>query len=188
MALKPCRECKRKVSTEASTCPKCGVPYPTKKATEKIEPKLNYRFGDVKITNDTYQEINVPRKKNIPGSGKKANSQSSRGERSWYESFKRGFFSDREYKDGDLPQIFWLVFVIGNVILNGIAYVIKADWLLTLFIVIWIIYNIGAVLLVYVTADEYKRVSISRGQSYGWATAAKVFPIIYILSTIGNQL
>ena len=30
MALKPCRECKKKVSTEATTCPKCGVPNPTR--------------------------------------------------------------------------------------------------------------------------------------------------------------
>lgn len=30
MALKPCRECKKKVSTEAVTCPSCGVPNPTK--------------------------------------------------------------------------------------------------------------------------------------------------------------
>jgi len=29
MALKPCRECKKKVSTEAATCPSCGVPNPT---------------------------------------------------------------------------------------------------------------------------------------------------------------
>ena len=28
MALKPCRECNKKVSTEASTCPSCGVPNP----------------------------------------------------------------------------------------------------------------------------------------------------------------
>jgi len=29
MALKPCRECQKKVSTEAVTCPSCGVPNPT---------------------------------------------------------------------------------------------------------------------------------------------------------------
>ena len=29
MALKPCRECKKKVSTEATTCPSCGAPKPT---------------------------------------------------------------------------------------------------------------------------------------------------------------
>ena len=33
MALKPCRECKKKVSTEAATCPSCGVPNPTQKKT-----------------------------------------------------------------------------------------------------------------------------------------------------------
>ena len=29
MALKPCRECGGDVSTEAHTCPRCGVPNPT---------------------------------------------------------------------------------------------------------------------------------------------------------------
>ena len=29
MALKPCRECKKKVSTQAATCPNCGAPKPT---------------------------------------------------------------------------------------------------------------------------------------------------------------
>ena len=29
MALKPCRECNKKVSTEATVCPLCGVPNPT---------------------------------------------------------------------------------------------------------------------------------------------------------------
>ena len=29
MALKPCRECGNEVSTEATSCPRCGVPYPT---------------------------------------------------------------------------------------------------------------------------------------------------------------
>lgn len=29
MAIKPCRECKAEVSTEAKTCPKCGTPAPT---------------------------------------------------------------------------------------------------------------------------------------------------------------
>tara|TARA_B110000503_G_scaffold110455_1_gene165291 strand:- start:99 stop:395 length:297 start_codon:yes stop_codon:yes gene_type:complete len=31
MALKPFGECNKKVSTEASTCPSCGVPNPTVK-------------------------------------------------------------------------------------------------------------------------------------------------------------
>ena len=36
MALKSCRECKKKVSTEASVCPKCGVPDPTKKIEQQL--------------------------------------------------------------------------------------------------------------------------------------------------------
>ena len=41
MALKPCRECNKKVSTEASVCPLCGVPNPTKKKKEKnLKKKL----------------------------------------------------------------------------------------------------------------------------------------------------
>ena len=30
MALKPCRECGKQVSTEATACPNCGVPKPTR--------------------------------------------------------------------------------------------------------------------------------------------------------------
>ena len=37
MALKPCRECRKKVSTEAVTCPSCGVPNPTKPWKANVE-------------------------------------------------------------------------------------------------------------------------------------------------------
>lgn len=36
MALKPCRECKNEVSTEADTCPKCGVANPTPEAGNRM--------------------------------------------------------------------------------------------------------------------------------------------------------
>ena len=46
MALKPCRECGAKISTEAKTCPKCGAPKPILNSTasqlSKTEPNLNY--------------------------------------------------------------------------------------------------------------------------------------------------
>ena len=42
MALKPCRECSKRVSTEAITCPNCGIPYPTNKFKEK---KLKSDYG-----------------------------------------------------------------------------------------------------------------------------------------------
>ena len=39
MALKPCRECKKKVSTEANVCPNCGVPDPTIKIIKETKSK-----------------------------------------------------------------------------------------------------------------------------------------------------
>ena len=64
MALKPCRECKKKVSTEAVTCPSCGVPNPTdgtlilkektiketttKKTTKRISNSNNKSSGFIK--------------------------------------------------------------------------------------------------------------------------------------------
>ena len=46
MKLKSCRECNKKVSTEASVCPSCGVPNPTEgtlvlkeKITKETKPK-----------------------------------------------------------------------------------------------------------------------------------------------------
>lgn len=39
MALKPCRECGQQVSTEAATCPHCGVSDPTGAAREAARKK-----------------------------------------------------------------------------------------------------------------------------------------------------
>ena len=44
MALKPCRECQKKVSTEAATCPSCGVPNPTIKSIKK-DKRVNIQHG-----------------------------------------------------------------------------------------------------------------------------------------------
>ena len=38
MALKPCRECKKQVSTEAKTCPHCGINNPAPVTTAGGEP------------------------------------------------------------------------------------------------------------------------------------------------------
>ena len=46
MALKSCRECGVKVSTEAKTCPKCGVPNPT------------FKKIDIKVFNSDIKNLN----------------------------------------------------------------------------------------------------------------------------------
>lgn len=35
MAMEPCRECGTEVSTEAETCPSCGVQYPTEESGKR---------------------------------------------------------------------------------------------------------------------------------------------------------
>ena len=62
MALKPCRECKKKVSTEAVTCPSCGVPNPTKKkpkatATHTQKKQRANKRTKNKITNSNNPKI-----------------------------------------------------------------------------------------------------------------------------------
>jgi hypothetical protein len=57
MTLKSCKECKKKISTEARTCPNCGVPNPTlenENIYEKIwlSAKIEYDICDM-----TYQQV-----------------------------------------------------------------------------------------------------------------------------------
>ena len=44
MALASCKECGKKVSTSAKTCPSCGIPSPTKKK-ENSETHLGIKKG-----------------------------------------------------------------------------------------------------------------------------------------------
>ena len=46
MALKPCRECKKKVSTEALACPRCGVPNPTLTIKKDKSKKTSGKTGE----------------------------------------------------------------------------------------------------------------------------------------------
>tara|TARA_B110000046_G_C12786834_1_gene311371 strand:- start:70 stop:573 length:504 start_codon:yes stop_codon:yes gene_type:complete len=88
MALKACRECKKKVSTEASTCPSCGVPNPTQK----------------KITVAPWEADKKSKVTTKHAVEKKPSKNSS--------SFIKSFW-DGEYS---LVQSFWGYGVVGNII------------------------------------------------------------------------
>src|SRR5512142_172152 len=51
MALEPCRECGRQVSTEAAVCPHCGVPRPTDRPIE-AEPRRSGDYVSRTLTGD----------------------------------------------------------------------------------------------------------------------------------------
>jgi hypothetical protein len=88
MALKPCRECKKKVSTEASTCPNCGVPNPTQK-----KPTVKPWETDKKPKVTAENTIEKKHSKNSSG---------------FIKSFWNG--------ESSLAQSFWGYGVIGNII------------------------------------------------------------------------
>ena len=61
MALKPCRECEKKVSTEANSCPNCGVPNPTNKnLDQKIKKAKDNIYEDVWLyAKPAYDAVNA---------------------------------------------------------------------------------------------------------------------------------
>ena len=177
MALKKCRECGKKVSTEAATCPSCGVPNPTFKQTSDYEkrkkdvdeyysktqkttsePTYSYGYGDVKMGE---------KKVKLKADGKY-------------------FFNGTE----SLAITFWGYFIGANVVINLLTYAIGGDdsGVIILLTIFWIIWNILAVMGVFNAADIYKALKINNGETYGYATAAKIATVILILSAIGNNI
>ena len=64
MALKPCRECGAKISTEAKSCPKCGAPKPIlNKFSSEVslaEPNLNYFLFFLIFLGTIFFTIKIP--------------------------------------------------------------------------------------------------------------------------------
>lgn len=175
MALKSCRECKKKVSTEATACPNCGAPRPTLK--------------------------NVPQSEDVF-------SQSIKTVSKGVESFKKGFYGDEYVEpkrktssdDGNmfgfwtgregLAKTFWLYFIVANMVGNVLVMLAESEGsgMITFVNIIRIGWNIFAVLGVFNAAYIYKSEMIKLGQSYGYATAAKIAVVVLILSAIGNSI
>jgi len=166
MALKNCRECNKKVSTEASNCPNCGAPHPT---TTHVVKKDNFISQGI-------------------------------------EDFKKGFYGKEEYAkkktitkpDGkyffngteSLPITFWGYFIGGNAFLNLLTLASQGDdsGVVILLAICTIVWNVLAVMGVFKAANIYKAAKISEGETYGFATAAKIATVILILSAIGNNI
>ena len=182
MALKPCRECKKKVSTEANTCPSCGAPHPTIKAKTKVEPTYSYKFGDVEIDNQKTKVVEVKNQNINEKNISKNNNQNI------IKPDGKYFFNGTE----SLAISFWGYFIGANAVINLLLYLMGPNpsdggvqVLLIFFGVVW---NILAVMGVFNSADIYKAEKIKIGQTFGIATAAKVATVVLILSRIGNAL
>jgi hypothetical protein len=229
MALKPCRECKKKVSTEATACPNCGAPHPTTKVTKITEPVFTYKFGDVTIENKEtntikvnqmetfarcnksfcvkkYQVIKISKsklgKELCKGCGNLLSKVSEEQAKKYFED------NNRKKNDKELSAInkniepegkyffngieslavtFWGYFFGGNavfVILEFMLMKSREEDILTLVGVAHLIWTVLAVMGVFNSADRYKAQKIKSGETYGYATAAKIGVVVIILSSI----
>ena len=175
MALKSCRECKKKVSTEAFSCPSCGAPNPTfskgSKQSFSIMKEINKGIESFKkgMEDESNKEYVPSKKKTGEDDG---------------NIF--GFWTGRE----GLAKTFWLYFcggnVVGKILLNAAAAEgMGMVYFVLIVIIIWVIF---ATIGVFNAADIYKAEKIQQGESYGFATAAKIAVVILILSGIGNSI
>ena len=170
MALKNCWECGKKVSTEAASCPSCGAPNPTTTHLTKKENFISKGIEDFK--RGFYGEEYTKKKKDI----KVDIHEQKKG---------LGFWKGHE----GLAITFWGYFVGGNIVGNVLLLAAQSEKGLVPFVLLVIIgWNVFAVMGVFNSANIYKAEKIKQGQTYGYATAAKIACVVLILSGIGSNL
>ena len=245
MALRSCRECKKKVSTEAKICPRCGVPDPTAlkrkikskqtlkgtgaggwskehlKAQAELhgssdENEVNRyvessdwdRFTKNKVKNVwAHCQTSFCSNKNklyriaLTSVGSRVCSLCKEylieeGDKSLragvtknkvnYKSETKGFWTGSE----GLAKTFWLYFIGGNIVGNILLTFAgnEGTGMITFVVIAIVCWTIAATIGIFNAADIYKAEKISSGQTYGYATAAKVATVLIILSALGQAL
>ena len=219
MALKPCRECKKKVSTEAVTCPNCGAPNPTiVTKTKKIKPNYGFVRCEKTFCNNRYKLLEIPKtligvqecqvcgnkmekvknedaikeieKRQSKPQSSRTIKQSISSSNSSISSSSNGkyFFNGTK----SLAETFWLYFFVGNKVFVLFEYLLLENEAETpifyLIVILHIIWTALSIMGVFNSANIYKAKKIKQGQTYGYATAAKIATVLLVLSSIGNAL
>jgi hypothetical protein len=160
MALKPCRECKKKVSTEASVCPSCGVPNPTD--------------GTLILKEKTIKETTTKKtNKRISNSNKESSGL--------IKTFWEGEYS--------LGQSFWIYGVLLNLILSlPLIYAdMNVDSLsesaATLFL-LYFVFFIAA--YVWINVGIWRSATNYAKKKSIWGGVAKVVVVLSILNSISR--
>ena len=223
VALKPCRECGKKVSTEAQSCPNCGAPHPTHKAETKIEPTYSYKFGEVEIENTSNEIINVNQndtyarceksfctnryeiltipkakigKELCSGCGNKLKKVKKQDAISSIQNkqskpknqpviIQQNLIEKIWWGNETLGTIFWMycILTVGVVsFVSGFAFETVGVIIFVIpgLVIIWT--NTG----LWRCSEKYKSSQLKRNQSYGWATAAKVYVVLNYITTLSQ--
>ena len=218
MALTPCRECKNKVSTEATVCPKCGVPNPTsiikpKSKLKSLKANEEYARCEKNFCNERYKVIIIHKSSsgnkicescgnNLESvSAEDANKDSNLRQTKISEekidikkineaskSKAKYFFNLINGLEG-LQITFWGYFIGGNAFINVLSVLAQNEMgLQTFLVLVKVVWFIISGLGVFRAADIYKNNKIEKGKTYGYATAAKITIIVFSLVLIRSLI
>jgi ribosomal protein L40E len=182
MALKVCRECKKKVSTEATSCPKCGVPNPTDKiSNQKVKSKDKSILEGIF---SGYESESTSTSKLVKD--KKKFNQGRKAEASTYyrkEKYKKVGISDFLEGEVDLGTAFWGYGVVGLSIVGFVCGILSAAYSKN-FEVLYIIVALITVSGLWRCASTYNKIMKSRNKSITWGVATQVICVLSVLSTL----
>ena len=221
MALKPCRECKKEVSTEAATCPSCGVPNPTAKKTivnpwgdeqkksqiKSAKSKPNYEYSRCVQAFCTYKYALVPLEETVCGTCGNSLEKVTKEDGEKYLKYKypesninnsqttqskvqQNIIEKIWWGNETLGTIFWMYCILTVAVVSFVSgfasgFVGVIIFVIPVLVIIWT--NTG----LWRCSEKYKSSQLKRNQSYGWATAAKVYVVlnyITMLSQLGLLL
>tara|TARA_S200000501_G_scaffold168766_1_gene159014 strand:+ start:179 stop:673 length:495 start_codon:yes stop_codon:yes gene_type:complete len=154
MALKPCRECKKKVSTEAVTCPNCGVPNPTQE-----KPKVKPWKADAEY------------RKSLTSSSTSSKKTTSNNDTSW-EKFMDGKL--------DLKTAFWGYGFFGSIVV-GVICGFLSEAVSSFFIIVYIITAVVLILGLWQCASNYKKQMAQKKESELWGVLTHIYCVVAAL-------
>ncbi len=176
MALKSCRECKKKVSTEAASCPNCGAPNPTAKLSKKIKEESS---GWEMFTGYASEQTGGQEKKNKSSTKDKKTIERQYSTPKRQSSKQNGI--DAFLKgEVDLPLAFWGYGFCGSIIVGLIF-----GWLSIyskIFIYLYLIAMVGFYIGLWNCSNRYKEQMTRLNRSSFWGI---VVQIMCVLSAIG---
>ena len=180
MALKPCRECNKKVSTEATVCPLCGVPNPTIKQTRKSKEEKSSGWGGMfsgyesELTSDDNIVTKKKPKQNKPVYKEKITPRTSIQDNQSPVAFLKG--------DVDLPLAFWGYGMAGSILAGLILGFLSAVSII--FIYLFIVIMIGFIIGLWNCASSHNQKMLRSNKSRIWGILVQVSCVMSSLSLI----
>ena len=211
MALKPCRECNKKVSTEAVTCPSCGVPNPTLENKTTVKPwetkqknpqtksnklkedyayaRCEQSFCSARYKLESLEEKvcqlcgNILQKVSEREASATIENQSSNRN---VTSVQQNLIEKIWWGNETLSTIFWLYCILTVAIVSFIAGSVSVAagniiFVIPAIVIIWT--NTG----LWRSSGKFKSAQLKNNQPYGWATAAKVYVVINYVVTVSQS-